>query len=364
MTKLFASWPAILTKLSASFPATVCRISNLFWGQPRSHILRCPQIGVLFAVLFVDCEECNPCLHLASLPGARHAIVCILLSLEQSRVVDWVIAEFLLLHFRENPMRRILNSLSSCSDLDVLLHGDSVVQHYVVFFSPYGWQWLSVFIVGVPSWKYRWMASVFSVSGLVQHLLRMELHILSFRSSVLGSTASVFLDHVSRDWSDVTVVLVELRWTSRRLHISSTAAIDYSYFPVGIARHCCSEEFSQSSKISVLCKSAIKSCDALLNLLIFCVWLKSWMKEIIYVCGSRTSRSTFWLCSRVLYSAARLQKEVLQLSCGPRGCYRFPLNFSNSQDDLASWLCGSCGPCCEFDLSTTRGTLGVKHILW
>ena len=38
--------------------------------------------------------------------------------------------------YRENPMFRILNSLSSCSDVDVLLHGDSVVQHYVMF-SPY-----------------------------------------------------------------------------------------------------------------------------------------------------------------------------------------------------------------------------------
>ena len=37
------------------------------------------------------------------------------------------------------------------------------------------------------------------------------------------------------DWGDVAVVLVELRWTSRRFHISSTAAIDYSNFPVGIA---------------------------------------------------------------------------------------------------------------------------------
>ena len=51
----------------------------------------------------------------------------------------------------------------------------------------------------------------------------------------MNSTFSVFLDHVSRDLSDVTVVLVELRWTPRRLHTSSTAAIDYSHFPVGIA---------------------------------------------------------------------------------------------------------------------------------
>ena len=47
MTKLSAGWPAILTKLSAGFPATLCRTSNLFQGQPRSHILRCPRIDVL-----------------------------------------------------------------------------------------------------------------------------------------------------------------------------------------------------------------------------------------------------------------------------------------------------------------------------
>ena len=61
--------------------------SNLFSGQPRSHILRCPQFVVLFAVLFVDCEEWFCILH-GSLPGARRAIVCLLFSLMQSQVVD------------------------------------------------------------------------------------------------------------------------------------------------------------------------------------------------------------------------------------------------------------------------------------
>ena len=56
MTKLFASWPATLTKLSAGFSATLGRTSNLFQGQPRSRILRCPQIVALFAFSFVDCE--------------------------------------------------------------------------------------------------------------------------------------------------------------------------------------------------------------------------------------------------------------------------------------------------------------------
>ena len=87
MTKLFALWPAIETKLSAGFPAALCGTSNLFSCQLRSRILRCPQIVLLFAVSFVDCEECH-CILVGFLPKARRAIVCILFSLEQSRVVD------------------------------------------------------------------------------------------------------------------------------------------------------------------------------------------------------------------------------------------------------------------------------------
>ena len=75
-----------VTKLSAGFPATLCRTSSLFEGQPRSGILRCPRMLVLFAVLLVDCEEwfCN---RAVSLPDARRAIVCILFLREQSQVV-------------------------------------------------------------------------------------------------------------------------------------------------------------------------------------------------------------------------------------------------------------------------------------
>ena len=46
---------------------------------------------------------------------------------------------------------------------------------------------------------------------------------------------AALLDNIARDRGDVVVVLLELRWTPRRLHISSTAAMDYSDFPVGIA---------------------------------------------------------------------------------------------------------------------------------
>ena len=84
MTKLLAGWPAITTKLSAGFPATLCRISNLCSGQRRSQGLRGLQFVALFAVLFVDSEE-YLCILVGFLPGARHAIVCILFLLEQSR---------------------------------------------------------------------------------------------------------------------------------------------------------------------------------------------------------------------------------------------------------------------------------------
>ena len=57
MTKLCASWPAIPTKFSVGFTATHCRTSKLFSGQLRGYVLRCPQLVVLFAVLFSDCEE-------------------------------------------------------------------------------------------------------------------------------------------------------------------------------------------------------------------------------------------------------------------------------------------------------------------
>ena len=91
-----------------------------------------------------------------------------------------------------------------------------------------------------------------------------------------------------------------------------------------------------------------------------------WAK--FYSCGSRTSRSTSWLCSRVLYSAARLQKEVLQLFCGPRCGYKFPQNCSSHLIilkmilrlgfvDLADHAAISV-------FNTTRGTLGVKRTFW
>ena len=74
------------------------------------------------------------------------------------------------------------------------------------------------------------------------------------------------------------------------------------------------------------------------------------------------------LCSRVLYSAAQLQKEVLQLFCGSRCCYKFLRRCSSHLMvpkmilrfgfvDLADRSASSI-------FNTTRGTLGVKRTFW
>ena len=67
--------------MSAGFTGTVSAISNLCSGQRRSQGLR-----GLHIVAF-DCEEYLSIL-VGFLPGARRAIVCILFSLEERRVVD------------------------------------------------------------------------------------------------------------------------------------------------------------------------------------------------------------------------------------------------------------------------------------
>ena len=227
-------------------------------------------------------------------------------------------------------MLRILNSLSSCDDVDVFLHGNSVVQHFAVFSPPDVIQWISVWFSGVPSWKYRWMASVLFLTCLFQHLFRLVVHSLSFRRSVLGPTTAALLNHVSRDWGVVTAVLVELWWTPPGFHISSTATNDFTQFPVGIAIRTLlfGRIFAKFEDLVVVQvgEQVLRFFAELVDLLRLTQVLNEWF---FMFCGSRTSPSTFWLCSRVLYSAARLQKEVLQIFCNPLCCYRFLRNFSN-----------------------------------
>ena len=90
MTKLSAGWPQTLTKLSAGFTATFCRITNLFSGQLRSHILLALDL-LSFSQSYLLIARIGSVFFL----GARHAILCILFSLEQSRVViEWWLRYF------------------------------------------------------------------------------------------------------------------------------------------------------------------------------------------------------------------------------------------------------------------------------
>ena len=93
-------------------------------------------------------------------------------------------------------MLRFLISFSSCGDVDVLLLGDSVVQHHVFFYQPVFGQRISVRFAGVQSRHYRWVVSALLLTCLSEHLFRCS---LSFRRSVLGSTTAVLLNQKSRD---------------------------------------------------------------------------------------------------------------------------------------------------------------------
>ena len=87
MTKLLAGWPVSLTQMSAGFPSLCVESPTCVWVNDAVKVLHGLQIVSLFAVLFVDSEE-YLCILVGFLQGARHAIVCILFSLEQSQVVD------------------------------------------------------------------------------------------------------------------------------------------------------------------------------------------------------------------------------------------------------------------------------------
>ena len=87
MTKLFASWPAILTKFVCKFlPRPFVEPPTCFRVYGVVIFFVALDMVALFAVFFVDCAEWS-CILLGSLPGARRAFVCILFSREQSRVV-------------------------------------------------------------------------------------------------------------------------------------------------------------------------------------------------------------------------------------------------------------------------------------
>ena len=249
------------------------------------------------AVFLVDCEEWF-CILLGSLPGARpcNRLHSLFAWAKSGRwLIDWLLRAFCTI--RENPMLRILKSFSSCSDVDVLLHADSVVQHYVVFFPPDGWQWLSVFFVAVPSWKYRWVASVLSsLSGLWKLLFRLVVHLLSFRRFVLGSTTAVLLSNVSGD----------LRWRgscSARTPLDSAKISHFFHNCNRLNRFLsmyCTQDIAVWKNFRKNRRSRCCSCRrSSLAILCWTCWSSAsgsspeWM--IPYAGSSRTSRSTSWL---------------------------------------------------------------------
>ena len=161
-----------------------------------------------------------------------------------------------------------------------------------------------------------------------QHLFRLVVHLLSFRRSVFGHDCC-------SSWARIQ----GMRWRrgcSARTLLDS-AMISYFFQSCNrlyrFSNKYCSHDIAVWKTFRKIrrsrCCSLRRSNPAILC---WTCWSSASVSspggKIPCTGGSRTSRSTSWLCSRVLYSA-RLQKEVLQVFCGPRCCYRCPRNFSN-----------------------------------
>ena len=178
--------------------------------------------------------------------------------LEQSQVVDWVVASVLLRFAWESNASNFEFSQPVATYICV---SKAILSDQ--------WQRSPLRFARAPSWKYCLAAAVLFLTCLFQHLFRLVIHFLSFRRSVFGTTTAVLLDIIPRDWSNVVVALLELCWSLRRSHISSTTAIDYTDFS---SKYCTQDnavwkKLSQSSKISVLFKSALNSFSELVDLL-------------------------------------------------------------------------------------------------
>ena len=85
-------WTRTMATKATGFPALSYRTSSLFEGRPHSRILQFLRTVVLFFVLLDGFEEWFK-IPAGSLSFNRHVISCILFSLEQSRVVDFTVAE-------------------------------------------------------------------------------------------------------------------------------------------------------------------------------------------------------------------------------------------------------------------------------
>ena len=87
--------------------------------------------------------------------------------------------------------------------------------------------------------------------------------------------SGVQLNDKARDRSEAANVLLGSCGTSRVLQDSSETTIILVSQKGLQSRDWCLADCSKSSKISVLLMSAIKPNDSVVNLLIFCVWLKT-----------------------------------------------------------------------------------------
>ena len=233
-------------------------------------------------------------------------------------LIEWLLRSFCI--YCENPMLRILNSFSSCSDADVLLQGASVVQHCVFLstrchttnFCTIHWRTIvkvsldgvrafadgpclaSVspgstffYVQKVRAWLHDCCSSWQHSQGLRWR------HGCSGRTPLVSAKTSYFF-HSCNWWS---------RFPSR--YCTQDIAVWRNFRKVRRSL-CCS---CQRVNPVILCWTCWSSASG-----------SSHEGRILRSGRSRTSQSTSWPCSHVLCSAARLQKEGLQKFCNPKCC--------------------------------------------
>ena len=115
----------------------ICSVLTHSWIPSLS--VACLNVSVLLACCL--CLVVEHLLNLVIVPTSGTCSTAVLttqLKVVEARVprsvIEWFPRSFSI--YREDPMLRVLNSFSFDSEVDVLLHGDSVVQQYVVFSPP------------------------------------------------------------------------------------------------------------------------------------------------------------------------------------------------------------------------------------
>ena len=142
-----------MTKLSAGFTATYSRVNNAV-GFFKSVELLFFSLSYLLTAMDGSMFLLGPCQVLV-----MHSFAFSFRLSKVRSLIGWLLRSFCVQ--REKPMLRILNSLSSCCDVDMLLQGKSVIWPDVFFFPPDQSQRSPVRFAGVPSCNCRWVVSVF-----------------------------------------------------------------------------------------------------------------------------------------------------------------------------------------------------------